>query len=187
MEFESRCLKTDGVTPEQAVAFRSKLWQMHVDSRRGKSSKDLEKAGSSTTKFLDKIKDFDRSSSRDPIPERADIPFKERIRPGMTVIWDPPPKLSYGSPGTMSMAVILCPVWPGEPDLGYVLNHQHVQSSPVVEHDSQQYLCAIVSPGIMANSYQVDLWRHVVISKEQIKDEIILEYNSATRYYYISL
>ncbi|KAJ5729754.1 P-loop containing nucleoside triphosphate hydrolase protein [Penicillium malachiteum] len=33
-EFVQRCLKSDGVTKDQADAFHAKLWKLHIDSRR---------------------------------------------------------------------------------------------------------------------------------------------------------
>lgn len=57
----------------------------------------------------------------------------------------------------------------------------------VVEDDKQQYLCAIVMPGLLSETYEINVWRHIVVSVEAMEKEVILEYDAATRYYYIAI
>ncbi|KPM39756.1 hypothetical protein AK830_g6811 [Neonectria ditissima] len=158
-EFEARCLKTPDVTPEQAKSFRSKIWQMHVDSKRAPAKQP-------------DAPDADlllRQSSQDPDPKALSVPFKERIRPGMAVSWTPPAGFAMALPG-MNMVVVLSPAL----DAG-------------TESKGPRYLCAIVTPAIMSEAYDLHLWRQVVVEVEQMDTEVLLEYDVATRYYYITI
>ncbi|KAG8413896.1 hypothetical protein J3459_015056 [Metarhizium acridum] len=108
-EFETRCMKTPGVIHEQAFAFRQKLWQLHVDSRRPKEKAQVEEDDGPDT-VLGHLKKFDRSSSRDLDASTQSIPFKDRIRPGMAVSWKPTEEHDMGCfwEGP-NIALILCP------------------------------------------------------------------------------
>ena len=50
-----------------------------------------------------------------------------------------------------------------------------------------RYLCALVTPGLMAEAYELNLWQQVVIDVDVMDKEVFLEYDAGTRYYYISL
>lgn len=178
-EFESRCLKTNGVSPEQAKAFRSKFWQIHVDSQKDTSG-DSNTTGDT---ILKRFASFGQSSSRDPNPKAVDIPFTDRIRSGMVVSWDAPEKLQYGRAGSVNMVVILSPTTAFPSDSAHVVSG----AEEVDASESETYLCALVSPGVMPDSYTLDLWRHAVVKKSQMKAEVILEFDSATRYYHIAI
>jgi kinesin family protein 2/24 len=173
-EFDSRCLKSEGVTPEYARAFRSKLEQKHVDSQR--PARDTKKAVS----FLDRT---DLLSSKDPDPKSASLPFTERIRPGMAVQWYPPQSFSPVLPKVKNLAVVLCPV-SGLKEIPSSAQHrpEAVQSST-----ERQFLCAVVLPGGIPNSHTVSLWRQVVVDVEWMTAEVMLEYDAATRYYHLAV
>ncbi|KAM7218872.1 hypothetical protein V8F06_005752 [Rhypophila decipiens] len=107
-EFIGRCMKTEGVSLEQAQAFQSKFWRLHFDSSHRDSSKSGGDApsntetpgGSGTTPALaaamesmteDEILahrmerlESSEDIETDPAPANS-VPFKERIRPGMVV------------------------------------------------------------------------------------------------------
>ncbi|KAF7560208.1 hypothetical protein G7046_g3924 [Stylonectria norvegica] len=176
-EFEMRCRKTDGVTLEQAKAFRSKFWQMHVDSQRPRTT-----VGTTGAEPVDEL---DRSSSRDPNPKAFSIPFEERIRPGMTVSWTPPRGHPMALPG-LNLVTILCPAAAVGEDVCDAFGKK-VKTSGAGDEKDGRYLCAVVTPALMAEAYDVQLWRQIVLGVEVMEGEVILEYDVATRYYYIAI
>ena len=137
--------------------------------------------------------------SADPVPGSDSIPFKQRIRPGMVVAWTPP----AGSKGVLpppakNLAMIMSPVsaWAGAGS-GRIRDWT---GSPVVEKSSdnakdtttggngaKKYLCAIVTPGFMAGTYTVGVWQHLVVAVDQMEEEVVLEYDPATRFYYLNV
>ncbi|KAJ4168060.1 hypothetical protein NW754_011874 [Fusarium falciforme] len=142
-EFITRCLKTPDVTMEQATAFQSKFWRLH-----------LLQTSLVSTAFPVEIRD----------PEMSQVPFKERIRPGMVVSWNPPD----GTPGFYRL--------PGR-NLVTILSPE----------DETSYRCASVVPGVMPGAFEVYLWQQVVAKVEHMETEVLLEYDVATRYYYETL
>lgn len=137
-----------------------------------------------------------RMSSRDPNHDNTMVPFKERICPGMVVSWNQPPdcSLALGLPDGVRLAVVLCPV---EAVLG---SHQDVPGDVVDLTGSDEagirdnntscgtrYLCALVTGGMMSEAYELNMWRQIVISVSMMDKEVVLEYDVATRYYYISV
>lgn len=170
-EFHARCLKTPGITAAQAEAFRSKMWQMHIDSQRA-----VDEAVSGSTANM---------SSRDlQGPTASTVPFKERIRPGMVVSWKEPSEQSDGSE-SLKLAVVLAPR-----DGTNGFNRFFKDGTGAVkerEVNTPSYLCALVVPGVMADAYEVHLWRQVVVGVNTMEKEVGLEYDAATRYYYVSV
>ncbi|KAL4867264.1 P-loop containing nucleoside triphosphate hydrolase protein [Aspergillus spectabilis] len=156
-KFVQRCLNTPDITEGQARAFHSKLWALHVKSQRNGSTE------TQTDSLTDKS-----SSSRDPDTERAKLPFQERIRPGMVIRWTPPADSDAPADQNQNLALVLAPdgdaVGKGE-----------------------NYLCAVVLPGTLANAYEVHLWQQVVVNVGDMKGEVLLEYDAATRYYHIAV
>ncbi|TIC96993.1 Kinesin-like protein KIN-13B [Colletotrichum higginsianum] len=189
-EFLTRCLKTPGVTQDQARAFHAKFWRLHVDSQKSGVKKPAattevgsspqEQGGRKPTMNQDML-----SSSVDPDPRAALVPFKDRIRPGMVVRWTPPPTFPLGLPG-INMVVVLSPhsaVGPNVRDVSGDLVNEKSESIG----GQQKYLCAMVLPGFMADSYELSMWRHVVVDIDQMEAEVLLEYDAATRYYYMTV
>ncbi|KAJ9134275.1 Kinesin-like protein [Pleurostoma richardsiae] len=195
-EFETRCMQTPGVGLEHAKAFRSKFWQMHVDSQRAGASKEQPSAAESTEPdtILGHLQKFDRSSSRDPDANAHLVPFKERVRPGMAVRWTPPQTFPVGLPPGMKMVVVLCPaaaVGGHVKDcVGRDVNTPTSEENGTAVEEGRhpaRYLCAIVMPGVMAEAYEVNLWRQVLVEVEWMDAEVVLEYDVATRYYYLAV
>lgn len=193
-EIESRCLITPRVTVQQAKAFRSKLWQTHIDSLNTPASISSESA---KPDVLGPLGPTSILSSRDLDPTSTEVPFKERLRPGMVVSWNEPHVSSSAVdvPGSPKLAVILCPV---EAVLGTVKDvHGNLvnptDSSPDDTEDNNgtrsgaKYLCALVTPAVMADAYDLNLWRQIVVDVSVMEKEVLLEYDAATRYYYTSL
>ncbi|GJC83774.1 diatom spindle kinesin-1 [Colletotrichum liriopes] len=188
-EFLTRCLKTPGVTADQARAFQAKFWRLHVDSQKS-GSKTLEIKtndepsqegnGRKTAMNQEML-----SSSVDPDPQAAKIPFKDRIRPGMVVRWTPPPTFPLGLPG-LNMVVVLSPQSAVGPNVREV-SGDLVNDASKPTGKSNKYLCAMVLPGFMADSYELSMWRHVVVDIDQMEAEVLLEYDAATRYYYMTV
>ncbi|KAL3472539.1 P-loop containing nucleoside triphosphate hydrolase protein [Aspergillus californicus] len=153
-EFVRRCLQTPGVRKDQATAFHSKLWAMHVRSQRNLDSQPKAALAGSFS-----------SSSKEVDEEKAKLPFTERIRPGMAVRWT---SSADGSSACQQMALVLSPVG-GEGGQG------------------EEFLCAMVLPGSLDSAYEVHLWRQVVVHVDDMQAEVLLEYDSATRYYFIAV
>ncbi|EGY16470.1 hypothetical protein VD0002_g519 [Verticillium dahliae] len=156
-EFLTRCLRSPGVTDEQARAFQAKFWRLHVDSQRATATPVDAKAAAAPEKT--------GLSSADPRPDMAGVPFTERIRPGLVVAFDPPADMPMPLPGR---------------NLAVVLGADGARAQG-------RYTCARVTPGFMPNAFEVCLWRQVVVPVERMVAEVLLEYDVATRYYYETL
>ncbi|KAJ5698997.1 hypothetical protein N7462_001002 [Penicillium macrosclerotiorum] len=184
-QFVSRCLSTEGVTEDQAKAFYAKFWRLHIDSQGNSSTRADESTGadSSSSKCRDCPDSF--LSSRDPDPSAATQDFMKRIRPGMVVSWTPPLDLP-GRSTTQNLALVLCP------QHAVCDGVQDVKSNKTLETvdgpgRNGRYLCAMVLPGAMAGSYEVNLWRQVIVGVEEMEREVLLEYDRATRYYHATV
>lgn len=180
-QFVKRCLQSDGVTEDQARAFYAKLWQLHIDSKRGASFKGTSVNRKSNT-LCKEASSTGYPSSRDPGHEdKENLPqFKERIRPGMAVRWTAHRYASMAS-SKHNLAVVLCP----ENAAGE--HARDVLGKRINNGASQRYLCALVIPGTLAEAYEVNLWRQVVLDVNEMEAEVRLEYDPATRYYHISV
>lgn len=127
------------------------------------------------------------SGSIDPDPKSSQTPFKDRIRPGMVVRWSPPDDFSMKLPG-LNMVIIMCPLSAAgrsarDVNGNLVLGEGGERKLP----EGAKYLCSLVVPGFMADSYELSMWRQVVVDVEQMEAEVLLEYDAATRYYHITL
>ncbi|KAL2021906.1 hypothetical protein VTK56DRAFT_6501 [Thermocarpiscus australiensis] len=189
-EFLSRCLKTPGVSPEQAQAFQSKLWKLHVDSRRGAGPPKITAGSTPSNPEHGESSRLERlDSSADPEPDAASIPFKQRIRPGMVVSWNPPREYAgFSAAGGKDLAVVLAPTWAVAERVKDV---RGVQVNPggvgAEAKPDDAYLCALVMPSLLPGSYGVSLWRQVVVTVEQMEGEVLMEWDEATRYYYMTV
>ncbi|KAH6891527.1 P-loop containing nucleoside triphosphate hydrolase protein [Thelonectria olida] len=170
-EFLMRCLKTPGVTQEQATAFQAKFWRLHVDSSGSGSTKPSTTSKSNTTASQVSAEEEHKGlSSHDARPDAANIPFKERIRPGMIVSWNPPDDTPghYRLPGR-NLVMVMAPERSSDQD----------QSG-----DGVTYRCSVVVPAVMPGAFEVYLWQQVLVPTSTIEAEVLLEYDVATRYYY---
>ena len=128
-------------------------------------------------------------SSRQEDPDIAKKPFKDRIRPGMVVSWTGRADGGQNAAPASNLAYILCPVaavGPYAVDVGGEL----IKSKEDQADKSQlasAYLCASIKPGFLHESYDVQLWRHVVVSLDKMDAEVLLEYDSGTRYYFVTV
>lgn len=157
---------------------------MHIDSQR--STPQGAESGAASDELSARFELFGLSSSRDSRSNADAIPFTDRMRAGMVVVWEAPAKLRFGSDDSINMVVVLCPATAFGPDLA----HAAIETDDAEERESLEagtFICALVSPGVLRDSYTVDLWRQILVKKSQMKAEVILEYDSATRYYYITI
>ncbi|KAK3987339.1 kinesin-like protein Klp59C [Cladorrhinum sp. PSN332] len=184
-EFLARCLKTPGVSQEQAHAFQGKFWKLHVDSTKAPSGSKAAVTSDApvekVTKGMSRMELLD--SSADPEPDTDTIPFKQRIRPGMVISWTPTGEYAKFSSGAgKSLAIVLSPARAvGE-------RVKDLFGSPIkAEPGEEKYLCAILTPAILPGAYDLSLWRHVVVGVEEMESEVLLEWDSATRYYYMTV
>lgn len=130
----------------------------------------------------------ERSSSREVDPELSTLPFKERIRPGMVVSWTPPPDFPLGLPVGMNLVMVMCPADAAGPTAKNLIGGQ-VDSANANQGEGKAkgYLCALILPGIMSETYEFNLWRQVVVEIGAMDAEVCLEYDPATRYYYMAV
>ncbi|KAK0710420.1 P-loop containing nucleoside triphosphate hydrolase protein [Apiosordaria backusii] len=187
-QFIARCLETPGggVSPEQAQAFQSKFWQLHIDSSRSRATSATADKDKSEAK-LTRMERLDSSADVESPPDAKDVPFKERIRPGMVVSYRAVGKA--GALGPKQMGVVLSRAGAvGE----RVRDVYGVQVNPrdgdnQEEGRGERYLCSMVIPAILPGAYDVSLWRQVVVGVEEMEAEVILEWDMATRYHYLTV
>jgi kinesin family protein 2/24 len=189
VDFEYRCQKCPAVKQEQAHVFRLKLWQLHIDSQHNESSKQNSKSKRSPA-----LTSEGSNSSKELDPTRSKLPFKDRLRPGMVVSFKIPQdcKVSQGLPEGRKLAVLLCPVESStggdKPLSEHTIHHGEAErngggeSGPV---DGRRYRCALLMPGQTDEAYELKLWRQIEIDVESMDMEVHVEYDSATRYYYL--
>jgi kinesin family protein 2/24 len=144
---------------------------------------------------LGRLELTNRFSSRDLDPTAAAVPFKERMRPGMVVSWNQAADRTsaLSKPDDLKLAVVLCPVEAVQSSvkdvLGNVVNLTETESINTKGNGidtGAQYLCALITPGALAEAYELHLWRQNVIHVGMMNKEVFLRYDTQTRYYYIS-
>ncbi|KAJ5206515.1 hypothetical protein N7472_002963 [Penicillium cf. griseofulvum] len=185
-QFVARCLRTKGVTERQAKAFHSKLWRLHIDSTRGsvtdKRNTDLIQQGASSPANVVPVT---RISTRDLVCEGDMRTFKDRIRPGMVVRCN----ATVNFPGTSSeqkLVMILCPQNVVGKNMKDALGNEVNPSYCLSAHEkTERYLCAMILSGGLADSYEVSIWRQIVVHLSSMEAEVSLEYDPATRYYHM--
>jgi kinesin family protein 2/24 len=137
-----------------------------------------------------------RLSSRDLDPTATAVPFVERIRPGMVISWNqlPGSDLTLKMPDKVKLAVVLCPAEAVQQTvkdiLGNIVNPSASEHTITTEKGigtRTRYLCALLTPALMAEAYELNLWRQIVIDVGMMDKEVFLEYDAGTRYYYISV
>ncbi|KAJ5123044.1 hypothetical protein N7448_009141 [Penicillium atrosanguineum] len=187
-QFISRCLRSDGVSSDQAKAFHAKFWRLHIDSQRNSSGKTS--TAKKNVQTLCKDSPSERySSSRDPALEgKTTVPdFKERIRPGMVISWTcHSPSISPSDPLKQNLALVLCPQIADAAQAQAFLGFLGDKARQVSQR-GQRYLCATVSSGALADTYEVNMWRQVVVDVKDMEAEVLLEYDAATRYHHITV
>jgi kinesin family protein 2/24 len=167
-EFRQRCTKTEGVSREQAGAFYSHFWQKYIDTKDDRMGNKRDNG-------------YDEYKESSAVPRTiAKIPFKDRIRPGMFVKYKP----SQPTGIKFNLATILCPDWAVETN---VKDWKGNEVAGIKGEGARRYLCALVAPAVMNDAFQVSIWRQQVIDVEDMEMEVNLEFDPATRFYFMAI
>jgi kinesin family protein 2/24 len=94
-----------------------------------------------------------------------DIPFLERLAPGLVIRLKPNNGGSSDKKGSLVMILSLA------------------EKSPGLE----TYVCAKVQPAPYRSAYSLYVWQQVEVEMKDMQEEVILEYDEATRYYFLAV
>ncbi|KAK0611673.1 P-loop containing nucleoside triphosphate hydrolase protein [Immersiella caudata] len=178
--FLSRCLQTPSITPEQAQAFQIKFWKTHVDAQT-QSRPTAEEADLGLDPEI--VRQARLSCSADPEEGSSAVPFMERIRPGMVVSYTTRDYfLGCNWKGT-NFGMIMCPA----EAVGERVCDLMGQKVRKGNEEGRRWLVAVITPAILPGAYLVNVWKQIVVVEEQMQGEILMEYDEATRYYYLTV
>ena len=145
---------------EQARLFYDKLWRLHIDSRNPPNNDARSKSDSDVRKV-----------EQQAVPA---VPFQDRLQPGMFVRL----KNLFSTGGNERTVMIMSnDVWSEK--LGLRVREG---SRP-----EDRYLCAEVNKGLIPDSYVLSVDRQYIYSVDEMSQEILLEYDVASRYYFVNL
>jgi kinesin family protein 2/24 len=165
---------------------------MHIDSQHNNESSKT----STSSKQPKTIGDSALSlggivSSQELDPARAKLPFKDRLRPSMVVSYNTPQERGsdLDLQDGLRLAVLLCPAEASHGSTGEATagatNVGRINKRENGVGDCGRYLCALMVPGQTDDAYELNLWQQIVIDVESMDTEVQMEYDSATRYYYV--
>ncbi|KAF2428681.1 diatom spindle kinesin 1 [Tothia fuscella] len=167
-EFIARCQLTPDITSSRAHAFYEKLWTLHIDSRRG----------AKTAPSNSQTSDNKENEPEEPAPL---IPFTERLRPGMFIR----ATRTHAGYEKKILTMLLCPE-------GSMLSS--VSGAKVVRKVApgkllvwKRYICANVTPAALKGAFDVNVQKQIVVPVEDMDEEVKMEYDAATRYYFQSV
>jgi kinesin family member 2/24 len=105
---------------------------------------------------------------QEPVKGRDRTPFQTRIKPGMFI------RLNHGVAKFegITLAMIMSPSTPKDFDAA---------------GEERQFICALVGPSIMSGAYELHVDRQDTFSVKDMAAEVLMEYDMATRYYYMDL
>ncbi|KAG4413928.1 hypothetical protein IFR04_012943 [Cadophora malorum] len=182
-EFVSRCLKTPGVTEQQARAFYDKLWRLHIDSRKAlnstatKSKGALGKATDSQGNVVEG--EGEKCSTK--------LPFQQRLRQGMFI----ERKMSSQY---LSKFMIMCPVGAFPTPISSSTSTSQgsnpktsIAPTGIELKDGRKFICALVLPSPMGDAYELDVTRQYEVAVDEMEREFEMEYDASSRCYYITL
>ncbi|KAM5439888.1 hypothetical protein MferCBS31731_004299 [Microsporum ferrugineum] len=106
--------------------------------------------------------------------KKPSIPFKERLKPGMFV------RVTPQSPNDpIQFLMLLAPEGAFDP------------TTTTAKHNgdgcSSKYICAAVAPSIMIDAYELYVAQQRIVKIEDMEAEVLMEYDSAMRYYFITV
>ncbi|EEQ32044.1 kinesin motor domain containing protein [Microsporum canis CBS 113480] len=106
--------------------------------------------------------------------KKPSIPFKERLKPGMFV------RVTPQSPNDpIQFLMLLAPEGAFDP------------TTTIAKHNgdgcSSKYICAAVAPSIMIDAYELYVAQQRIVKIEDMEAEVLMEYDSAMRYYFITV
>ncbi|KAH7327163.1 P-loop containing nucleoside triphosphate hydrolase protein [Rhexocercosporidium sp. MPI-PUGE-AT-0058] len=180
-EFVSRCLKTPGVTEQQARAFYDKLWRLHIDSRKMMNNAKPKPAQPTTSRT--------QEAGDTSVAKSTTVPFQQHLRPGMFIE-------RKNSSMYLSKFMIMCPVG------SFTISSSSQSQAPGPEvsqpkssvaptgielKDNRKFICALVLPSPMADAYELDVTRQFEIAVDEMEKEFLMEYDASSRCYYITL
>jgi kinesin family protein 2/24 len=166
-------MQTPGVSKEQAVAFYQKLWRLHIDSRTQASQSQSGNADE------DNI-----SESHKPKPS-AKSPFQQRIKPGMFIRLSP--SVSRIDMNNGDIAMIMSPASAADFNFQSDSDATAAGQGNLSLGEDRQFVCAAVVPSIMTAAYELFVERQGVCKAKDMTAEVLMEYDQATRYYYMDL
>ncbi|PVH88194.1 diatom spindle kinesin 1 [Cadophora sp. DSE1049] len=190
-EFVSRCLKTPGVSEQQARAFYDKLWRLHIDSRKALNSTATKTKGTQEKANDTQIQKAEEGSGS----ETVSVQFQKRLRPGMFI----ERKMSSQY---LSKFMIMCPVgaFPNSTSTptstpSQTTNQQDKHPNPkpsiaptgIELKDGRKFICALVLPSPMGDAYELDVTRQYEVAVDEMEREFEMEYDASSRCYYITL
>ncbi|KAK0649098.1 P-loop containing nucleoside triphosphate hydrolase protein [Cercophora newfieldiana] len=183
--FLSRCLQTPDVSPEQAQAFQTKFWKTHVDAQQSQRPAPIKDSDLGLDPEV--VRQAKLNCSADPEDANAAVPFMQRIRPGMVVQYKPAQYFLGNNWQGKNYAMILCPASAvGETVCDLMGKRVEVNDEKGSDRGGR-YLAAIITPSLLPGSYLVNVWKQIVVNADEIEAEVLMEYDEATRYYYMTL
>lgn len=160
---------------------QSKFWGLHVDSQKGLATRTKATGAKPSGAKPEIARMAKMSASADP--DRPEVPFEERIRPGMVVRIEPKEGHRGGGGEAKSYAMVMSDV------VGLGDGVRDMKGREVVaaegEEKGKRFLCAVVGKAPPPGAYNVHLWMQAAVSVEEMMEEVLLEYDEATRYYYM--
>ena len=101
------------------------------------------------------------------------------------------PKAEYAAFATNSergkgYAMVMCPVSAVD---GRVRDVKGTVVNPTEGGKGEEggYLCAMVAPAVLPGSFGIAVWRQVVVGGGEMEEEVLMEWDEATRYYYLTV
>ncbi|KAK4452242.1 kinesin-like protein Klp59C [Podospora aff. communis PSN243] len=182
--FLSRCLQTPGITPEQAQAFQTKFWKFHVDAQTSHRPTTNTKEDSDLGLDPEVLRQAKLNCSADPEPGSDVIPFMQRIRPGMVISYTAKDYFLGCNWQGRNYGMVLCPA---EAVGDRVCDLMGVPVRKKKEEEGRRWLIAVITPAVLPGAYLVNVWKQVVVGEEQIGGEVLMEYDEATRFYYMTV
>ncbi|KAG4439077.1 hypothetical protein IFR05_005419 [Cadophora sp. M221] len=199
-EFVSRCLKTPGVTEQQARAFYDKLWRLHIDSRKAVNNVKPKKTTTSQPKASNTEESNEKAEGKTTTTTTTStMPFHQRLRPGMFVerkmssqylskfmIMCPAGSFASSSSTSTSTSTSTSSQTP-TPDPQTSHHKQLIAPTGIELKDGRKFICALVLPSPMADAYELDVTRQFEIAVDKMEREVLMEYDASSRCYYITL
>ncbi|OBT44863.1 hypothetical protein VE00_05013 [Pseudogymnoascus sp. WSF 3629] len=155
-EFVARCLKSADISPEHARAFYDKMWRLHIDSRSARNA-----ASEAAPAVL----------PGDAPATKSDVPFQERLRPGMVV------RIKPGFGGYTKYYMILSPDGAFEKD---AQSREEIMAKKI-------YICAPVVDAVMADAYNLAMEMPKQVTVDAMEAEVLMEWDSPTRYWFMTI
>lgn len=155
------------MTGEQARAFYDKLWRAQIDAQI--AEREALQVKASMWAAMAKKKALAEEAR-----ERAKIPFKERIRQGMFV------KTGLKGDGEAVVLVLA-------PEFAFGGTQEGGKEVEVDEGGFRRFVCARTKVGAIQGAYEVDVGSQVLVGLREMEEEVLLEYDGATRFYFLTV